>query len=92
MIANAQNKSLIISFGLGKTEIEKNVGELVNVYIQGVFNENEFTIDKKDIFRPITMNNGQISFLADESKEIQIEMIKNDLSKIKSNIIKLIVN
>lgn len=87
MIANSQNKNLVISFSLGLTTIDKRYLDNVQVYINNVINS-DFTIDTKGL-RVTELTNGGFVFIAEENLAIQIQATNSKGIVLNSNIINL---
>lgn len=91
MIANSINKSCIISFGLGKTNYECNIGDEIIVYINSIYNNDIYELKRNETNIKSKITNGYFIFNAIETKEIQVEILNKNGSVLKSNKIKLIV-
>jgi len=65
MILNEINKQVIISFGLGMTMLSCDVGDDVTIYVNGIYNQDEFSIEQDEIddligFKYSRASNGEI--------------------------------
>ena len=55
MILNEINKQVIISFGLGITMLSCDVGDDVTIYVNGIYNQDECSIEQAEIVETITL-------------------------------------
>lgn len=96
MILNEKNKKPKITFGLGRTKAEINLGESITIYQSEIFIDDDYNISISGLGTSKVVSLNKIVFTPTESglQSLNINVSqKRDRTKIKSsNVIQLNVN